>query len=69
MVGGDADAATCDSDDDCDLDDSVAFVDYDVGVGEHGVVMMAVVLTLRVMMRRSHARAPFLREGGWHLYR
>ena len=52
MVGDDVDVRNCDIDGDCDVDDDTACVDYDVGVGEHGIGMLPIALTLRVVMRR-----------------
>ncbi len=34
------DAGNFDSDDDCDVDDDAACVDYDVGDGEYGLMMV-----------------------------
>ena len=51
IVGGDVGAGDFDSDDDCDVVDDAAFVDYDAGDGEYGLMMVAMALALRVMTR------------------
>ena len=52
IVGGDVGAEDFDSDDDGDVDDDAACVDYDAGNGEYGLMMVAMALALRVMTRR-----------------
>mgnify|MGYP000748019633 CR=1 FL=1 len=46
IVGGDVDAGNFDSDDDCDVDDDAACVDYHAGDGDYGRMMVAMALTL-----------------------